>query len=125
MKKSLWQKDYSHNNFGQISQNLYTDILIIGGGITGITSAYNLIGKNKKVLLVEGNDFFNNTTCKSTGKITYLQDLKYQEIYDIYGFDMAKLYYESQKDAIRIIKKIVKENDIDCDLKKNKLYYIY
>lgn len=118
MKKSLWQKDSSHNNFGQISQNLYTDILIIGGGITGITSAYNLIGKNKKVLLVEGNDFFNNTTCKSTGKITYLQDLKYQEIYDIYGFDTAKLYYESQKDAIRIIKKIVKENDIDCDLKK-------
>lgn len=31
---------------------------------------------------------------------------------------MAKLYYESQKDSIKIIKKIIGENSIDCDFKK-------
>ena len=118
MKKSLWQKDSSYNNFDQVTENLSTDILIIGGGITGITCAYNLMKKNKNVLLIEGDNFFNNTTCKSTGKITYLQDLMYQRIYDVYGFDTAKLYYESQKEAIKIVNKIVKENDIDCDLRK-------
>ena len=106
------------NNFDSLRENISTDILIIGGGITGITTAYNLINKKYDVLLLEGDKFLNGTTCKSTGKLTYLQDLKYQDILNIYNYDSAKLYYEAQKDAITLVKKIVKENDIDCDLEK-------
>lgn len=119
MKKSLWQKDAGHNSFDKLSKNLSADVLIIGGGITGLTTAYNLIDKKYNVVLLEGDKFFSGTTCKSTGKLTYLQDLKYQDIYNIYDFQTAKLYYEAQKDAIRLAKKIIKDNNIDCDLVKS------
>ncbi len=119
MKKSLWQNYIRKSNFEKIEENLETDILIIGAGITGITTAYNLVNSKHKVLLIDGNSLFNNTTAKTTGKITYLQELNYQRIINIYDFQTAKLYYESQKEAIKIIKKNIKENNISCDFEKS------
>lgn len=118
MKKSLWQKDNYDKNLKSVEENLNTDILIIGAGITGVTLAYNLLNSNKDVILIDRNKFFNEVTAKSTGKLTYLQDLKYQDIENIYDFDTAKKYYESQKDAIKLVKKNVKDNNIDCNLKR-------
>ena len=120
MKKSLWQKDNYDKKLKSVEENLNTDILIIGAGITGVTLAYNLLNSNKDVILIDRNKFFNEVTAKSTGKLTYLQDLKYQDIYNSSGYDNAKLYYESQKEAIRIIKKNIKDNNIDCDFVKNE-----
>lgn len=117
MKKSLWQKDNYDKNLKSVEENLQTDILIIGAGITGVTLAYNLLNSNKDVILIDRNKLFNEVTAKSTGKLTYLQDLKYQDIENIYDFDTAKKYYESQKDAIKLVKKNVKDNNIDCNLK--------
>ena len=106
-------------NFKALDKDVKTDILIIGGGLTGITTAYNLIGSKYDITLVEADKLANGVTAKSTGKITYLQELKYQDILSLYNFETVKLYYESQKEAIKIIKKNVKENKIDCNLKKS------
>lgn len=118
MQKSLWQKDNNLKNMESIDKNITTDILIVGAGITGVSIAYNLINSKNKVVLIEQGTCCNGVTSKSTGKLTYLQDLVYSKINKMYGFDFARLYYESQKDAIKMVKKIVKDNNIDCDLKK-------
>lgn len=120
MKKSLWQKDSSNFKFDSLNEKINTDILIIGGGITGLTCCYNFINKKYNVTLLEGDKFLTGATCKSTGKLTYLQDLKYQDIYNVYDFETTKLYYEAQKDGIRLAKKIIKDNDIDCDLARTE-----
>ena len=119
MEKSIWQKDNNAKNIKKLDQDIKTDILIIGAGITGVTTAYNLTKYNFNVVLIDRGKFFNEVTSKSTGKLTYLQDLKYQDICNVYDFNTAKLYYESQKDAIRIVKKNVKDNQIDCSLEKS------
>ncbi len=119
MKKSLWQKDIDKNKYKILNKNVSTDVLIIGGGITGLTTAYNLIGNNHSVVILEADRFLCGATCKSTGKLTYLQDLKYQDIYNVYDFNTAKLYYEAQKDAIKLVKKIIKENNIHCDFSRS------
>ena len=105
MEKSIWQKDNNLNELFSIKENLKTDILIIGAGITGVSTAYNLINCDYKVILIDRGRCFNEVTAKSTGKITYLQDLKYQDICNVYDYETAKLYYESQKEAIKILKK--------------------
>lgn len=120
MQKSLWQKYGQKNKLNKVENNQEADIVIIGGGITGLTIAYNLKDSKYKIILLEADDFFSSTTCKSTGKVTCLQDLKYSDIESIYGFNAAKLYYESQRDAIKLIKKTVEDNLIECDLRKAK-----
>ena len=118
MEKSIWQKDLSKKVYKSISSDLECDILIIGGGMTGISTCYNLINKNKKIIMIDSGKFIGGVTSRSTGKITYLQDLKYQDIYNNYGIEEAKLYYESQKQATKIILNNIKDNNIDCDLEK-------
>lgn len=120
MQKSLWQKYGQKVNLSSIKNDQTADIVIVGGGITGLTIAYNLKDSKYKIILLEADDFFSSTTCKSTGKVTYLQDLKYSDIESVYDFNTAKLYYESQKDAIKLIRKTVEDNLIDCDLRKVK-----
>lgn len=118
MEKSLWQKYNNIKENNKINKNIKTDVLIIGAGITGITTAYNLINNKLDVTIVDRGKVFNDVTSKSTGKITYLQELKYQDICNIYNYETAKLYYESQKDAISILKRNIKENKINCDLER-------
>lgn len=120
MEKSIWQKDNNFNLGQEVKCDIETDVLIIGAGITGVTTAYNLIDSTFDVVLIDRGKFFNEVTAKSTGKLTYLQDLKYQDICNIYDYETAKLYYESQKEAIRIVKKNVKENEIDCSLERSE-----
>lgn len=118
MKKSIWQKDVGQLKFEKLNKNMSTDVLIIGGGITGLTTAYNFMDKKYDVILLEADEFLTGATCKSTGKLTYLQDLKYQDIYNVYDFETVKLYYEAQKDGIRIVKKIITDERIECDITK-------
>lgn len=120
MEKSLWQKDNNLKELNSVDKNIETDVLIIGAGMTGVTTAYNLISKGLEVVLIDRGKFFNEVTAKSTGKVTYLQDLKYQDICNIYDYEAAKLYYDSQKDAIKIVKKNIKDNEINCDFERSE-----
>ena len=72
MQKSLWQKNNLNLNFKSLDNNITTDILIIGAGITGVTLAYNLINSKHSVTLLDAEKLGNGVTAKSTGKITYL-----------------------------------------------------
>ena len=77
--KSIWE-DYSKtiNNNIKPFKNIKTDILIIGGGITGLTTAYFLKDTNKKITIIDKSLIGKGVTSKTTAKISFLQQ-------DIYG----------------------------------------
>lgn len=104
---SIW-RDKKVNLEPFLDENIETDILIIGGGITGLSTAYFLRDKGYKVCLTEKNYIGNGVTTKSTGKITYLQDI----LKDIDNIDD---YIKAQIEACNLIKKVIMENNIDCD----------
>ena len=87
--KSIWE-DYSKTTNNNIKplKNIETDILIIGGGITGLTTSYFLKDTNKKITIIDKSLIGRGVTSKSTAKISFLQQ-------DIYGklTKMHKLKY--------------------------------
>ena len=52
--KSIWNNQ-EKLKFSDLSENIETDVCIIGGGITGISTAYNLIQSKKNVVVLEKN----------------------------------------------------------------------
>lgn len=122
VNKSLWLKNIKVKALPRLKTDIKTDILIIGGGITGLSTAYFLKDSNKDVVLVEQNKIGHGTTAKTTGKLTYLQGTVYQKLENIYGIDTTKKYLESQKEAIDIVKAIIIKNNIKCDYQSNSSY---
>lgn len=120
--KSIWLNYKNKQSYKKLNDNLITDVLIIGGGITGISTLYHLSDSGLNVTLVEKNTLANGVTARTTGKITYLQDEIYNKLTKYHGINIAKEYLNSQYEAINIIKKIIENNNIDCNLEKVKSY---
>ena len=116
----IWYENITNTNNSKKRSlsNIKTDILIIGGGITGITTAYFLKNNLKKVTIIDKDKIGSGVTLASTAKITYLQGIIYQTLTKNFNNHVAKQYFNSQKEAISIIKNIVNYNNIECDLTK-------
>lgn len=122
MSESYWNKTAEKRNYPRLGKSLETKILIIGGGITGITCAYCLALKGAKPVLIEAGGLCDGTTGNTTGKITIQHDILYSKIADKYGMSSARLYAESQNGALDFVKKQVKQDKIDCSLAENTAY---
>lgn len=97
MKKSIWiQNRRGYTN--PIDNDHKNDICIIGGGLTGIYTAYLLAKNGHNVIVLEAKEFIgDNATTHSTGKLT----VQHQTIYQNLDFQEAKLHYEINQSAIK------------------------
>lgn len=122
MKKySLWQ-DVKVSTLPSIDEDMEVDVLIVGGGITGITTLYKLQDSGLKTILIERNVCGMGVTSKSTAKITFLQDNTISNINDLVGKFEAKRYAKSQIEAMRDLVRIIEKEKIDCDLQEVDSY---
>ena len=121
-KQSLWLDGIESSICSSLKEDIDVDILIIGGGITGISTAYHLRNSNLRICLVEQDLIGHGVTSKTTGKLTYLQELVYSDLVSKHSKDVAQKYYESQKEAINLVKQIVLDNNIKCDYQKVDSY---
>ncbi len=119
---SYWHKTATKKDFPPLKSDLETDTLIIGSGITGITSAYCLARRGIKPILIEAGDLCDGTTGNTTGKITIQHGIIYSHLLEKYGHDKAQQYSESHTQALNFIQNVVKEHSIDCQLAFNTAY---
>ena len=99
----------------ELKEDIETNILIIGAGITGLTTAYFL--KDKDVTIIDKGKIGYGKTAFSTGKVTYLQDLLLKG-----NKGNEDCYLLSQIEASNIIKKIILSNNIKCNYESNFSY---
>lgn len=98
-----------------LTKDISVDIAIIGGGITGITTAYRLSKTGKKVLLLDKGDLMHSTTAYTTAFLTYVIDTNITELIKSIGATNTKKVWESHKEAIDMIEEISKKEKIDCE----------
>jgi glycine/D-amino acid oxidase-like deaminating enzyme/nitrite reductase/ring-hydroxylating ferredoxin subunit len=113
---SLWQN--SVDNYRQTNKadhSFLYDIVIVGGGITGITSALLMQQAGLKCLVLESNSLCFGTTGGTTAHINTLMDVPYSTIEKNFSKEKAKLVADSVKEAVALIKDHVGKYDIDCD----------
>ncbi|MGN1371777.1 MAG: FAD-dependent oxidoreductase [Candidatus Coprovivens sp.] len=120
--KSIWTKDIHLKEVNSLKDNIDVDVLIIGGGLTGISCAYYLKDNNLKIAVVEKNNVGMGVTSRTTGKINYLQETIYSDLEERYSYEVAKRYYESQVLAIDEFKRIIKNEEINCNFEQVKSY---
>ena len=122
--ESLWIKTEKKllENSKKINGTIECDVCIIGGGITGITTAYYLSKSGKNVVLLERERLAQKTTGNTTAKITSQHGLFYNYLINDYGKDFAKKYYMANQNAIKNIEEIINKENIECDFNKQDAY---
>lgn len=120
--KSIWSEVIEKAVYPTLKEDISVDVLIIGGGITGINTLYHLVDSNLKVCLVEKNLIGSGVTSKTTGKLTYLQQDMASKIKTYHGMEGVKLYVASQKEAIDLARGIIEKEKIECNLEKADSY---
>jgi glycine/D-amino acid oxidase-like deaminating enzyme/nitrite reductase/ring-hydroxylating ferredoxin subunit len=111
---SFWIDSVKPLEFGTISQNVSTDVLVIGAGIAGLTTAYSLLKAGKQVVVVEDGFVGSGETGRTTAHLTCALDDRYYEIEKAFGKDGSRNAAESHQAAINRIEEIVNEEKIDC-----------
>ena len=74
---SLWWEACKIQERQTLEKDLETQVLVIGGGMAGILTAYQLQKSGKKVLVLEANRIGSGQTGNTTAKITSQHGLCY------------------------------------------------
>lgn len=120
--QSLWIATTEKPNYPRLEEDIKTEILIIGGGIAGITCGYLLQKEGFSVTILEGDKIANGTTGHTTAKITSQHGLLYSKLKKQMSEELARQYAQANETAIHEIKNVVDALQIDCDYLPQSAY---
>jgi glycine/D-amino acid oxidase-like deaminating enzyme/nitrite reductase/ring-hydroxylating ferredoxin subunit len=104
--------------FQPLTQNLRSNVCVIGAGIAGMTTAYLLARAGRAVVLIDDGPIGGGETSRTTAHLTAALDDRYYNIEKMHGEEGARLAAESHMAAIHRIETIASMEDIDCDFQR-------
>ena len=121
---SLWSSTQSLPRFPALEGHRKTDVLIIGGGITGILCAHFLKEAGVDYTLVEADRICRGVTGNTTAKITAQHGLIYHKLIRRFGTERARMYLEANRAALEQYRLLSAHIDCDFEEKDNYVYSI-
>jgi glycine/D-amino acid oxidase-like deaminating enzyme/nitrite reductase/ring-hydroxylating ferredoxin subunit len=100
--------------FPRIDRDVDVDVLVVGGGITGLTTAYLLLAAGKSVALLERARCGQVDTGHTSAHLTMVTDTRLSELVRRFGRDHAQAVWDSGLAAIAEIETIARDRAIDC-----------
>jgi glycine/D-amino acid oxidase-like deaminating enzyme/nitrite reductase/ring-hydroxylating ferredoxin subunit len=120
---SLWLKDARERGRWPIpapplAEDQNRDAVVIGGGIAGLSIAFELAEAGKSVVLVDRGPLGGGMTGRTTAHLAPPCDDLLSELIELRGEELARLHHRSHCAAVDRIEEIVKRHVIDCDFRR-------
>lgn len=116
-------KDGLKHSYPSLRENIETEILVIGGGITGALLAHQMMKDGYKTVLVDRREIGNGSTSATTSMLQYEIDVPLFELSKMIGRKGAEKSYWACYNSIDDLQKISKEVKSDCGFKKKQSLY--
>ncbi len=113
--QSLWAATAEAPAYPRLTGDLTADVAVVGGGITGLTTAYLLQKAGKKVVVIEAAQLGQGVTGYTSAHVTVTLDVRYAELIRKFGITKAKLVYQTSQTALDFIRQTVTDLSIECD----------
>jgi glycine/D-amino acid oxidase-like deaminating enzyme/nitrite reductase/ring-hydroxylating ferredoxin subunit len=97
-----------------LSEDLAVDVLIVGGGLTGITTAYLMALEGLRVALIERDRLAYADTSRTTAHLTYVTDERLHRLAEKFGTEAAVACWKAGELAIDTIEEICKASGADA-----------
>lgn len=115
---SYWIESVLPIRFSPLGENVRTEVVVVGGGIAGLSVAYALVKAGKRVIVLEDGFIGSGETGRTTAHLSNALDDRYSEIERLLGSERCRLAAESHTAAIDFIERAVEQEGIDCDFKR-------
>ncbi len=99
-----------------LMSDIKADVLIVGGGMAGVSAAASFIGSSLKVVILERNIIGGSSTGRSAGFLTPDSELELSQLIRRFGMDGAREIWEVPCRGIDLIRQRAADYSIDCDL---------
>jgi len=111
------------HDFPKLDKNIETEVVIIGGGISGALMRYYLIDAGINCVLVDGRTIGLGSTCASTSLLQYEIDTPLSELKNLVGEQNAERSFQLCDRAITELGKIAKKMHFEEFEFRDSLYF--
>lgn len=101
--------------FPSLNENVETEVCIVGSGIAGISIAYELVNRGKRVTMIEARNVLSGESGRTSGHLSNALDDGYTEIQKKHGHQGAKAAAESHTWALKRVGEISRSLGIECE----------
>jgi glycine/D-amino acid oxidase-like deaminating enzyme len=119
IRNSLWlERTPETRRFPTLGREQTADVVVVGGGITGITAAYLCVRAGQRVVLLEAAHLGTGETGYTTAFLTSSVDTPFFVLRQTYGDEQFRLLRSAGEDAIALVERIVKKEALSCDFRR-------
>lgn len=115
---SCWLENTTGRQYLPLIANLTVDVVVAGGGLAGLSVAYNCINRGLSVVLLEDGFIGSGESGRTTAHLASALDDRFFSLQKIFGKEKTRLIYESHHRAISFIEETIKKENIECDFKR-------
>jgi glycine/D-amino acid oxidase-like deaminating enzyme/nitrite reductase/ring-hydroxylating ferredoxin subunit len=115
---SPWEIGDLSEQLSSLEADVQADVCIVGGGISGLTTAYLLSREGRSVVVLDDGPIGGGETGRTTAHLSNAFDDRYYKVERLFGEYGARVVAESHTAAIDKIEEIVCSEQIDCDFER-------
>jgi glycine/D-amino acid oxidase-like deaminating enzyme/nitrite reductase/ring-hydroxylating ferredoxin subunit len=108
---SLWE-DARPRTVGPASVEGHYEVVVVGGGLTGVTTALLLASAGRSVLVVEAHHLGAGTTGGSTAKVSALQGTRLSQIARRHQAETLRHYATANLEGLAWLRRFCDEHDV-------------
>lgn len=120
--ESYWMASVESPPYPPPADDVEVDVAVVGAGVAGLCTAWELARAGRQVAVVEAGRVAAGVTGHTTAKLSALHTLIYAHLQGSAGAETARLYAESQQDAIEQVERTAGELGIDCEWERRPAY---
>ncbi|HEY9679560.1 MAG TPA: FAD-dependent oxidoreductase [Drouetiella sp.] len=121
---TFWSEKFDIPQFPTLTEAKCCDVCVVGGGITGLMTAFMLATEGKKVIVVDDGPVCRGETIRTTGHVTNVLDMRFHTLIAKHGLENARIAFQAYRAGMDQIASIINTQKIACDFEKVDGYLI-